>query len=53
MAVLMCVYITIFLYNGFVCFLSDQIAFVEKDEHVVSLSKKWGFEMSDIKQLGQ
>ncbi|KAI2664759.1 Guanine deaminase [Labeo rohita] len=31
-----------------------KIAFIEKDEKdVVSLSKTWGFETSDIKQLGQ
>uniref|UniRef100_A0A672RHT2 Guanine deaminase-like n=1 Tax=Sinocyclocheilus grahami TaxID=75366 RepID=A0A672RHT2_SINGR len=30
-----------------------KIAFIEKDQDVVSLSKLWGFETSDIKQLGQ
>ncbi|KAG1958388.1 guanine deaminase [Pimephales promelas] len=30
-----------------------KIAFIEKDKDLVSLSKIWGFETSDIKQLGQ
>ncbi|XP_043096688.1 guanine deaminase [Puntigrus tetrazona] len=30
-----------------------KIAFIEKDQDVVSLSKKWDFETSDIKRLGQ
>lgn len=33
--------------------LFEQIAFIEKDKDVASLSKIWGFETSDIKQLGQ
>ncbi|KAK9974879.1 hypothetical protein ABG768_022946 [Culter alburnus] len=30
-----------------------KIAFIEKDEQLASLSKIWGFETSDVKQLGQ
>ncbi|CAM4543266.1 unnamed protein product [Leuciscus chuanchicus] len=30
-----------------------KIAFIEKDKDLVSVSKIWGFETSDIKQLGQ
>ncbi|XP_051749942.1 guanine deaminase [Ctenopharyngodon idella] len=30
-----------------------KIAFIEKDEQLVSLSKIWEFETSDVKQLGQ
>ncbi|XP_026068393.1 guanine deaminase [Carassius auratus] len=30
-----------------------KIAFIENHQDVVSLSEKWGFETSDIKQLGQ
>ncbi|XP_067295122.1 guanine deaminase [Pseudorasbora parva] len=30
-----------------------KIAFIEKDEHLLGLSERWGFETSDIKQLGQ
>lgn len=46
-------YIITLFSNCFICFLSEQIAFIEKDKDLVSLSKIWGFETSDIKQLGQ
>lgn len=54
MSALLCVYAVCFFVIIFKMLnvVWSQIAFFEEGQNVESLSHQWGFEMSDIEQLG-